>query len=343
MLKKTAAALFALLFATSITWATVAQWSTTPANNVLSSGTSGTGGVNIDEGMSPSGVNNAIRDIMAQLATFITAATFTGTTPITLISTDAGATAQPILALLRNSASPAASDILAKLLFQGKDSAANTEDYAEIYPSITDATSTSEDADLLIRHKIAGTMTTAITASASNITMGKPVVLSNGATATGLRLSTAAAVSGSSVDFTSLPAAIKAFTLSLVTYSTNGTAIPEIRLGDSGGLENSNYVGSVTGFNETGPVITTTQLSTGFSLAQGSGWSAAVTITGQIECTRMDASGHTWICRGQWSRTDADIVITTSGTKTLSAEFDRISVVTTDTGDNGTIGLAVEY
>lgn len=54
---------------------TIAQWSTTAALNVVSSGTVGTGGVNINEGMFPSGVNDAMRDLMAQIATFRTAGT----------------------------------------------------------------------------------------------------------------------------------------------------------------------------------------------------------------------------------------------------------------------------
>lgn len=89
---------------------------------------------------------------------------------VTLASTDAGAAAGPILALNRNSASPAASDIIGKVLFQGEDSAGNTEDYAEIYAQITDATATSEDADLLFRHKLAGTMTTQMSFTATGPT-----------------------------------------------------------------------------------------------------------------------------------------------------------------------------
>lgn len=50
----------------------VSQWSTTAGLNTLSSGTAGTGGVDIDEGCAPSGINNAIRDVMAQLKTFFT-------------------------------------------------------------------------------------------------------------------------------------------------------------------------------------------------------------------------------------------------------------------------------
>lgn len=79
---------------------------------------------------------------------------------LTLVSTDAGASAAPVFTRYRNSASPLASDIIAKDLDQGEDSAGNTEDYAERYTTITDPTSGSEDADYLIRTKVAGTMTT---------------------------------------------------------------------------------------------------------------------------------------------------------------------------------------
>lgn len=59
----------------------VATWSTTDALNVVSGGVSGSGGSDIDEGCAPSGINNAIRHIMAQIATFRTAGTFTSLVP----------------------------------------------------------------------------------------------------------------------------------------------------------------------------------------------------------------------------------------------------------------------
>ena len=85
----------------------------------------------------------------------------------TLTSTDAGATAGPTLTFYRNSATPAASDILGKILFQGEDSAGNTEDYAEIQCVVSDTTSASEDATIQFRGKVAGTMTTLFTAAAT--------------------------------------------------------------------------------------------------------------------------------------------------------------------------------
>lgn len=65
---------------------------------------------------------------------------------LTLTSTDAGATSGPNLELYRNSATPAANDVLAVLYWYGKDSAANKQEYASTQVTIVDATSTSEDA-----------------------------------------------------------------------------------------------------------------------------------------------------------------------------------------------------
>ena len=73
------------------------------------------------------------------------------------VSTDAGATAGPTVDLHRNSASPAADDLLGNLVFSGEDSASNKEEYAEIVSQIGVATSGSEDARLLFNLIVAGT------------------------------------------------------------------------------------------------------------------------------------------------------------------------------------------
>lgn len=79
---------------------------------------------------------------------------------LTLTSTDAGATEGPSLDLYRNSASPAASDIIGAVNFQGEDSAGNTETYVKQLVTITDPTSTSEDANLQTQTVVAGTLAT---------------------------------------------------------------------------------------------------------------------------------------------------------------------------------------
>jgi hypothetical protein len=65
-----------------------------------------------------------------------------------LTSTDAGATAGPTFTLDRDSASPAASDDIGRIVFQGKDSGAAAQEYAAIQAVIEDATAASEDASL---------------------------------------------------------------------------------------------------------------------------------------------------------------------------------------------------
>lgn len=118
----------------------VTQWDTTAANNT------DVGAIAI-QGTSPiSNFDNAMREIMAQIATFITGATFTGTTTLgvisanstgttlgTFTSTDAGAAAGPILDLYRNSASPAIDDLGAQITGSGKDSGGNKTTYGSIY------------------------------------------------------------------------------------------------------------------------------------------------------------------------------------------------------------------
>jgi microcystin-dependent protein len=79
------------------------------------------------------------------------------------VSTQADAAAGPIIELYRNSATPATSDILGQILFNGEDSAGNTQEYASIEAVITDATSASEDSTLNFYTQVAGVRTLALT------------------------------------------------------------------------------------------------------------------------------------------------------------------------------------
>jgi hypothetical protein len=75
----------------------------------------------------------------------------------TFISTDASATVGPRLSLDRQSASPAAADFLGSLLFVGRDSAANSTNYAALNVILDDPTDGSEDAHFQFVNLIAGT------------------------------------------------------------------------------------------------------------------------------------------------------------------------------------------
>lgn len=88
-----------------------------------------------------------------------------------LQSTDAGAGVGPKHTLYRNSASPAASDLIGGYYFDGEDSAGNRETYARIYSQIDDPGSTSEDGSLKIDVMKAGTLTLAVTLSQSALNL----------------------------------------------------------------------------------------------------------------------------------------------------------------------------
>lgn len=86
----------------------------------------------------------------------------TNLSTLTLISTDAGATAAPVLNLDRDSASPAVSDILGIIQFNGNSSTLADRTYAQIYPTINDPVDGTEDATLNFNTITAGAMTTGL-------------------------------------------------------------------------------------------------------------------------------------------------------------------------------------
>lgn len=97
------------------------------------------------------------------------AMTFTGKTitggtfdmeAFTVTSTDAGATQGPTLTIFRNSASPAANDIIGGLLFSGRDSGGNVANYVNIFSQILDPVDGTEDAAFGIQTAVAGAMAT---------------------------------------------------------------------------------------------------------------------------------------------------------------------------------------
>jgi hypothetical protein len=88
---------------------------------------------------------------------------------VTLTSTDAGATAAPLLDLFRDSASPAASDTLGEIEFNGEDSAGNKQQYAVIHASILSPTSTAEQGQIHFETATAGALTEKMIIGTSNL------------------------------------------------------------------------------------------------------------------------------------------------------------------------------
>ena len=81
----------------------------------------------------------------------------TGGSALTLKSTDAGSTAAPVLAIQRDSGSPADSDLLGKIIFSGDDDAGNSVDFATINIKALDVSDGSEDAEFDISTVVGGT------------------------------------------------------------------------------------------------------------------------------------------------------------------------------------------
>jgi hypothetical protein len=88
---------------------------------------------------------------------------------ITLNSTDAGASAAPLLDLYRDSATPAASDTLGEIEFNGEDSAGNKQQYAVIHASILSPTSTAETGQIHFETATAGASTEKMIIGSSNL------------------------------------------------------------------------------------------------------------------------------------------------------------------------------
>lgn len=86
-------------------------------------------------------------------------------------SNDAGAAVGPSLDIFRDSASPAVSDFIGSVDFNGRDSGAAKQPYGQVVVQITDPTAASEDAILILRAVVAGTLTDMLKSSAAGITI----------------------------------------------------------------------------------------------------------------------------------------------------------------------------
>ena len=86
---------------------------------------------------------------------------------LTIISSDAGAGTGPRFDITRNSATPAANDILGQIRFMGEDAADNSLSYISIFGQLIDPTDGSEDGSLEIDVRLAGTNRSRILANAT--------------------------------------------------------------------------------------------------------------------------------------------------------------------------------
>jgi hypothetical protein len=145
-----------------------------------------------------------------------------------------------------------------------------------------------------------------------------------------------ASTSGTSVDFTDIPSWVKRITVMFNGVSTSGTSSILIQLGDSGGIENTGYLGSAAIAG-----LSTTSYTAGFGI-ESVGAAAAVR-HGSLVLTNISA--NTWVASTAMSRSDFAYAMCGGGSKATSATLDRIRITTvngTDTFDAGTINILYE-
>lgn len=142
-----------------------------------------------------------------------------------LQSTDAGAAVGPSHTLYRNSASPAANDLLGAYNFDGEDSAGNRTTYARIYSQIDDPGNTSEDGSLKIDVMKAGTLTLAATLSQSALNLASGFSFQENGTAI------AGASSGSSLVLVSSQTASASATLDFTGIDSTYDKIKFVMVG----------------------------------------------------------------------------------------------------------------
>lgn len=157
----------------------------------------------------------------------------------------------------------------------------------------------------------------------------------------GLISSSVVSLAGTSTDINLSVTNAKRITICLNQMSTNGTSIPDIRLGTSSGFIASGYQdngASIIGGTGAGA----TGHSQGFLLGNG-GVSASSSITGTMVLVNM--GNNTWLVQSaQFYQADSQVTFSAGGI-TLSGPLTRIRVTTingTDTFDAGTISIIVE-
>ena len=155
--------------------------------------------------------------------------------------------------------------------------------------------------------------------------------------ATSLTLGTEqASTSGTSIDFTGIPAGTKHIVIMFVGVSTNGTSNLLVQIGDSGGVETATYVSSAetsaSRSSSTAGFIATDTLE------------AAQTVYGTITLSLENSAGFTWVATGSVIANGGTATRgnSSAGSKSTSAELDRVRITTvngTDAFDAGAVNI----
>ena len=181
-----------------------------------------------------------------------------------------------------------------------------------------------------------------LTVTGNVIVSGNNDLFVSGSQVEPLVLGTAqASTSGTSIDFTGIPSWVKRITIMYSGVSTNGTSNWLVQLGDSGGIENTGYLGVGTFL---GATTSGTNYTAGFGFSVGG---AGHILHGTVVLTLLSSSTNSWTCMGSLGGTGtaAGFIYSTAGAKSLSGTLDRVRLTTvngTDTFDAGSVNILYE-
>ena len=188
---------------------------------------------------------------------------------------------------------------------------------------------------------ISGDTSGAITVSAP-LVAGTNTLTLQAATATSAvnTLGTAvASTSGTSIDFTGLPAWVKRITVMFTGVSTSSTSNLIVQLGSSS-VTTSGYTGYVARSGSTSNSYLA--YSSGFLITESI--AATSTMVGQLTITNI--TSNTWVGSGiSTSASAINFTSSTAGTIALGGTLDRVRITTvngTDTFDAGTVNILYE-
>ena len=147
-------------------------------------------------------------------------------------------------------------------------------------------------------------------------------------------------LSGVSSDVTSIPSWVTQILVKFASLSTNGTSIPVLQLGDSGGIETTGYDGSVSVVTSA-PSVAAASISNGLALTTSI--AATTLLNGQISISRISSSTNLWSMAFLGSFQGGGITIQSFASKALSAELTQLRLTTfggTESFDSGVVSVS---
>ena len=144
---------------------------------------------------------------------------------------------------------------------------------------------------------------------------------------------------GSSIVFSGIPSGVKHITVMISGVSGSGTSDWIIRIGDSGGLHSSGYLGACTNGNEAVKAAFTAGIGI---LVNGT---AADTHTGVVNLYLEDASNNTWVSQSYVVQEDSGSLDDGAARVSLDSDITQLSLTTAGGSDTFDVnnGINIQF